>query len=128
MFISTVEGDCRGLPLENEEITWEAVETAIRELDGATRTELMLTAGDDTMMSVGGGGSFFIVWATYDNLEVFNLSDPSGDTAQSVRFTAGGQAVRVSRRKVVPLEVALQAAKAFAVRGELDPSLQWERA
>jgi hypothetical protein len=113
--------------------TMEQIETAIRDLDGHTKTVVMLTAAGSAHLAVGGGnGGRFIVSGSHDGRTYFDLAVPgvSAETqGPETMFTlvTGGQTVEYPSRQCAGLESALRAARAFAVDGSFDRSLTWDR-
>jgi len=105
------------------------IEAFIRELDGERKTLVMLAADADAHMGIGGGeNGRYVVYATYDNDEFFNLIDPDASASEDkVMLFIGGQEGDYSRKHCVSLDIALQAALTFAEDGSLNPSLMWER-
>ena len=55
---------------------WSQIETAIRELDGKSKTLVTLGADDEIYMTIGGGESRkYVVSVTFDNISFHNLVD-----------------------------------------------------
>jgi hypothetical protein len=110
--------------------TLDQIEAAIRQLDGRRRTAIGLDVDDVAYMGIAGGNDGkYIVFATYDNEQFFNLTLPGAPFPPEamVRLVTGGQAGDFPANRCLDVEVALRAAKTFAVDGTLDPSLTWER-
>lgn len=114
----------------------EQVSAAIRALDGRQRTLVTLEAGAGAFMGISGGGDNYVITATYDNQEFFDLTrhdvpsidDDDQDSADdSVEIIAGGQIMDVPARQCVGLDIALRMAQTFADEGTLDPSATWEK-
>ncbi len=118
---------------ETKNPTWEQIENAIRRMD---RQELSLVllghAKDSPYMAIGGGydeeretnPQLFICCVTDPDLSNHTLIDPSKGVEQ-VYVVTGGQEGDFPARMAVSLELVLRAARAFAERGELTPSLHW---
>lgn len=110
--------------LENPD--WEKIETAIRELNGITKTLVTLAIDEDVYMSIGGGElSQYIVNVTFDNENFYNLVKPT-ITEQIQKLIIGGQEGKYPAKMLVDLETVLLAAQTFADLGELERSLCWE--
>ena len=106
--------------------TWQFIETAIRSLNGSTRSLVILGVGKEVPhMAVGGGRhDCYVVYTTGDNAAFNNLiSRSQGDG--SVVMTVGGQEAEYPRRECACLADALLAAKAFTEAGVLDGRLDW---
>ena len=107
--------------------TWEQIEAAIRALDGIQKTLVTIAAEDcEAHMGIGGGSGAFICYATRDNLTFDTLVNPSGHADRKQRVIAGGQPGDYTEKHCVTLPAILRAAKAFAILGELDGSLEWD--
>lgn len=105
----------------------EAVEAAVRGLDGIERTLVFLQTDDEgSQFGIGGGGVGYIVYHTIDNLEFWNLLAP-GVSSGMTEMTCGGQTAEFPTRQVVSLEAALSAAWWFMDSGGRDPGLIWEQ-
>ena len=113
-----------GTPIENP--TWQQIKSAIRDLDGQTRTLVTLGAGDEAYMIVGGEErGNYIVNVTFDNINFYNSCDRSQPETIEQRVI-GGQVGKYPAQLFVDLQTALLAAKTFAGSGQLDQSLTWE--
>jgi immunity protein Imm1 of predicted polymorphic toxin system len=107
--------------------SWNDIETAIRGLDGQTRTMVVLGIGNPVPhMGIGGGtNGQYILYETPDNLTFHNLINPNADQSK-VRLIAGGQESEYRAKLCVGLAEVLRAAKSYAESGQLDPTLNWE--
>ena len=107
--------------------SWNDIETAIRSLDGETRTLVVLGIGNPVPhMGIGGGtGGQYILYETPDNLTFHNLINPNADKGK-VRLKAGGQEAEYRSKLCVRLAEVLQAARTYAESGQIDPTLNWE--
>jgi hypothetical protein len=106
--------------------SWADIEAAIMQLDGTTRTSVMLKKDDETYMSIGGGPIAFSVTVLIENkYGPFYLVDPTKGS-QEVILVVGGQGVDFPARMTVSLESVLQAAKTFAESGLLEKRLVWQ--
>jgi hypothetical protein len=119
-----------------ENPTWEDVEGAILALDADTRTEVMLAPtapqgppeGDHHMGIGGGKDGMCIVYMTEDNLQFWNLEDPSkGEETRRVRMLIGGQEGEYRQAQCVPREWALRAAREYVESGRRTADLTWVR-
>jgi len=112
----------------NQEVSnpsWSQIEVAIRSLDGARNSLIVIAIGDPVPhMAIGGGLHRYILYATFDNLVFSTLADPSVGPG-TVELVAG-QRGKYSARNVVSLDSVLQGAKEFAATGVLDPGLTWD--
>lgn len=106
---------------------WEAIETAIRELDGQRKTLVTLETDDETHLVIGGGNeNHYIVYATFDNEEFYSLLDRARSGTDKA-IVVGGQTGIYPAKFCVELDRAIQAAKTFALTGKLEPALTWEK-
>ena len=112
----------------NKEVSnpsWSQIEVAIRGLDGAYNSLIVIAIGDPVPhMAIGGGPSRYILYATFDNLIFPTLADSSVGLG-TIELVAG-QRGKYHARNVVSLDLVLQAAKEFAAAGVLDPDLTWD--
>src|SRR5450755_298530 len=95
--------------------TWEQVKDAILNLDGRTRTTVMLrnqSINDHYMGISGQWGGRCMVNFTADNYDFFSLVDPAR-LARKVTLFVGGQDGDYEERKCVPIEWALEAAEHY---------------
>lgn len=105
---------------------WQAIEAAIRELDGNRKTLVTLETDDETHMAVGGGQDKYVVYMTFDNENFHYLVDPSkSDIEESL--IVGGQEGIYSAKSCVDLNTTLKAAKVFAELGSMEKSVTWEK-
>ncbi|GET40251.1 Imm1 family immunity protein [Microseira wollei] len=105
---------------------WHQIETAIRELDGKTKTLVTLGTDDETYMSIGGGQSGkYVVTVTFDNIKFYTLVDLSkSDEIQAL--VVGGQESEYPAKMCVDLLRCLLAARTFTESGKLDTLLTWQ--
>ena len=105
---------------------WSQIESAIRELDGNTKTLVTSGEDDETYITIGGGnGGKYIVSVTFDNLEFHNLIDLSKPN-QTETLVVGGQEGIYPAKMCVDLLRCLLAARTFTECGKLDSLLSWE--
>lgn len=117
---------------KNEELFIETpniaqVETAIRNLDGKAKTLVILEQTEDAHMAIGGGEcGKYIVYVTFDNINFYNLYDPSKEEGTEL-LVVGGQRGDYSSKMCVSLDLALQTAKGFFETCQLDSSTFWKK-
>lgn len=116
----------RNVPLKIDDPSWSDVDAAIRALDQRTSSEVMLEAEEPAYLVVSGGAGKYIVLATTPDLENFALKNPTAGSGEE-QVVAGGQRGSYPRRMVVPLELALAAARSYLAGEYLDPALLWEQ-
>lgn len=105
---------------------WSQIETAIRQLDGKSKTLVTLGADDETYMTIGGGESGkYVVSVTFDNIDFHNLVDLSKPD-ETEKLVVGGQEGIYPAKICVNLLHCLLAARTFAESGKLDSLLTWE--
>ncbi|MEI2583661.1 Imm1 family immunity protein [Scytonema sp. PRP1] len=109
-----------------ENPNWSQIETAMRELDGKSKTLVTLGADDETYMSIGGGNlGKYVVTATFDNLNFHTLVDLSKPD-ETEKLVVGGQEGIYPAKMCVDLLRCLLAARTFTESGTLDSLLSWE--
>jgi hypothetical protein len=109
-----------------EHPSWADIEIAIRNLDGTHHTIVTLVKNPNAYLTIGGQwNERFIVNATPDNYDFVSMVDPDGSPEKVLLFI-GGQDGEYEKRKCVPLQWVLKAAKTYAETGELDSSVNWE--
>lgn len=101
------------------------IENAIRSLDGRRRTLVVLGAEGAAHMAIGGDGRRCVVYATFDNVNFYNLVAPESGSGM-VQLIVGGQEGEYSARHVVDIETAVRAARTFAQVGALDEAYRWD--
>lgn len=99
---------------------------AFERLDAQVHTMVVLDAGGERHMSIGGGAGQYVVYATFDNEEFWNLLRKA-PTDGVVMLNAGGQEGDFPARQVVGQEEARQAGRSFLASCNLDRTLQWEK-
>jgi hypothetical protein len=101
--------------------------SAIRSLDGKTRTQVVLE-GPDRALMIGGGneGRFNVVLAVDVDREFFNLLNSGGSSTKEVVIVSGGQAGSFPENLCVDLTTTLKAAEEFFNTGEPSKELAWE--
>jgi hypothetical protein len=106
--------------------SWSEIESAIRTLDGAHNSLIVLEIGDPVPhMAIGGGPERYILYVTFDNASFSTLADPLVGPG-TVELVAGSQMGKYQKRNAVSLALALQAAKVFVKSGVLEPDLTWD--
>jgi hypothetical protein len=127
MFVNSLISDDSTQSAEGE-LTWAQIQRAIEGLDGQRISEVSIAKrGTESHMSVSGGGGYYLVSATMDNDIFYDLVNPTGDPAKTVRIVSGGQPVTVGMNETAELETALQVARSFAESGIIDPGSSWSR-
>ena len=96
--------------------TWSQVTEAITDLDGTSRTLVILSERPES-------DHYMIVAGSWEDF--WSLVDPDGSTNKRMVFV-GGQDGEYEERMFVPLLQALEAARTFYETGEFNPSLNWE--
>lgn len=106
--------------------SWDDVENAIVRLDAKTYTLVTIQGVGEQHMGIGGGAGHYVVYATFDGNDFWNLLN-SETKDGLVLLNAGGQEGEYSRKQVLDLQSVLIAARAFFSDSRLDSGLQWER-
>jgi hypothetical protein len=105
---------------------WSEIESAIKSLDGQTKTLVTLETDGEAHMSIGGGQGKYVVYATFDNEIFYSLIDPS-KSDQHESIVVGGQKGWYPAKSCVDLETVLPSAQKFAEFGEMLKSAVWEQ-
>lgn len=106
--------------------TFDDVNRALDRLDAKIYTMLTLQGVGEQQMTIGGGAGRYIVYATSENEEFWNLLRPAaGDDI--VFLNAGGQEGDYPARQVVNIVQARAAARKFFAQQQRDPDQTWER-
>lgn len=114
--------------------TWADVEREISALDARAQTLVILAPpppkgapeGDQHLAVGGGADGHFIVYATEDNLNFWNLTDPErGGAERKVRMNIGGQEGEYREAQFVSRELALRAARRYVEDGQRAADLVW---
>ena len=94
---------------------------------GADDSEALATLGaSDTYMTIGGGGAGkYVVSATFDNINFYNLVDLSKPD-KTEKLVVGGQEGIYPSKMCVDLLRCLLVARTFLESGKLDPLVSWE--
>ena len=105
---------------------WHQIETAIRELDGKSKTLVTLGTDDEIYMSIRGGQSGqYVVTVTFEHIKFYTLIDLSkSDEIQAL--VVGGQESEYPAKMCVDLLRCLLAARTFTESGKLDTLLTWQ--
>lgn len=108
---------------------WEAVNAAIRGLDGDSRSEVALGRDAMTSLIVVGGPERFVVWAQRwdDNLLIIDTaSDPSPPLGSMSVTLENGQVDDIALADTVDLATTLRAARTYLESQTLDPGIAWD--
>jgi hypothetical protein len=101
------------------------IETAVRSLNGADRTLLVVELPSGATITVGGGPDRFVVEVAGNENDRWNVLDPRSPEGR-VDLVVGGEVVDAPARLCVDREVALEAVRTFvSENGARSPRLQW---
>lgn len=106
--------------------TWDEVSRAIQRLDAKTFTMVTIQGPDGQHLAVGGGAGQYVVYATFDNCDFWNLLAERIQEGMVV-LNAGGQEGEYPACQIVDLGQAQAAAHAFLGQLQLAPTLRWEK-
>jgi hypothetical protein len=109
-----------------EQPSQQDMEQALQRLDAETYTMMTIHGEGERHMTIGGGGGQYVVYATFDNEEFWNLLSPQ-DEQGVVLLNAGGQEGDYPSGQIVNLEEACAAARTFFCQQRLDPDLRWTK-
>lgn len=104
---------------------WAQIEAAIRALDEGARNDLYLqpAAGTETpWLCVGGGGGRYVVSVTTDGGGSHGLLRTDEDDGTTATLVVGGQLSEFTSNRIIDLDTALKAARAFYASGTFDGS------
>lgn len=126
----TIRGDIwRGLLKDEWHVdspSCEELFSAIRRLDGKAHTMVVIEGQGAQHLAIGGGAGRYVVYATFDNWDYWNLLNATARDG-SACVNIGGQEGEYPARQIVDLQQAETAARWFWERVELEPNLQWEK-
>ncbi len=109
----------------------DQVVTAIRRLDGRTRSQLVLEGPAETAMIIGGGPEMFVATVVMDtDAEIHELmrdNSRDGESEPPVELVTGGQSGLFAAEHVVDIATLIAAATAFASVGRPAAALRWRR-
>ena len=102
------------------------LESVLDRLDARTHTIITIQGEGEQHLTIGGGAGQYVVYATFDNDQFWNLlrSQPASGT---ILLNAGGQEGDYPAEQVVTKEQARAAGLVFLHAGRLDPSQQWQK-
>lgn len=130
MNVRRIRGDCWDGVLNHEwhidAPTVDEFEHALQRLDARCFTMLTIQGDGVLHMTIGGGAGRYVVYATFDNEEFWNLlcREPAKGI---ILLNAGGQEGDFPATHVVSIEQACAAGRVFLDACKLDPAQQWER-
>ena len=125
LFVLFLDVETEGIFTFAMDPKWPAIELALRGLNGKTKTLVCLEGPPPMHMDIAGGdANRYIVSLSYDNDKHYILQIPGG-SAELVEMKAGGAKSLYPTSMLVPLDMALAAAKAFAETGVAMPGLPW---
>lgn len=101
-------------------------EEALLRLDADVHTLLTIATDGETHLTIAGGSGRYVVYATFDNEEFWNLLRPE-QASGTVMLNAGGQVGDFPAIQVVSLQQARSAGLVFLDSGQLDPGQSWEK-
>ncbi|NTX39367.1 MULTISPECIES: Imm1 family immunity protein [unclassified Myxococcus] len=101
------------------------LERALDRLDARSHTMVTILQEGEQHLTMGGGAGQFVVYATFDNNQFWNLLRSQPATGTTL-LNVGGQEGDYPAEQIVTKEQALAAGLAFLDTGRLDPSQQWQ--
>jgi hypothetical protein len=114
--------------VETERPTWEAVESAVRALDNASRNDVYLIPdkGDrETYLCIGGGAGRYLATGSIRNESFPTVVDPSKLQGPPQELVVGGQRGQYPSHWILDLATALRAARAFHGTGRFEGGMTW---
>ena len=102
-----------------------AIETAVRSLDGAERSLVVVELPSGATITVGGGPSRFVVEVADDQNARWTVLDPRRPDGR-IELVVGGERVDLPARVGVDGDAVLEAVRSFvAENGARSARLQW---
>lgn len=124
-----VEEVWRGPEVESETRDWTTLDQALEaldRLDGRTRTSLVFMAGEDSLLSIGGGDGRFVVFHAWKvDQALRTLIDPMKPSDCCERVVAGGQAGSYPAHQCVGKRLVARALDHFFLHADVAPDLVW---
>jgi hypothetical protein len=118
------------LNLDNEvkeDASVSDITSAIRRLDGAAHSLVLIELLSGRTLTIGGGPDRFVAEIAENDTLRWSVVDPSGPEG-SIDLVAGGQLADFAARLCVDLEAVLEAARHFASgEGTRSPKLVWSQ-
>ena len=102
------------------------LDRALDRLDARTYTMIIVQLGGEQHLTIGGGAGQYVVYATFDNEEFWNLLRTQAP-ASTVLLNVGGQQGDFPAAQVVDKEQARVAGHVFLNACLLNPTQQWEK-
>lgn len=99
-------------------------DSALDQLDGEARTMITICGEGAQHLAIGGGAGRYIVYATFDNEQFWNLRSNEKASGKTMLFV-GGQEGDFQAEYVVTKEQARSAGHAFLKTFQLDPAQEW---
>lgn len=110
----------------DEDATRNEFESALGRLDAKTYTMLTIQAEGEAHLTIAGGNGQYMVYATFDNEDFWNLIR-SEEVSGTVILNAGGQEGDYPARQVVSMSEAHAAGLFFLNSCRIDFSHNWEK-
>jgi hypothetical protein len=105
---------------------WDAIERAIRQLDGKFRTQIILWRTESEFMVVGGGNNGMYSCGLVDQSGAdFVIIDERRDKGGHVVVPCG-QPTAISNEEVIDLAAVLLAANEYAESGQRCDQVKWK--
>lgn len=106
---------------------WQAVQTAIRTLDGEHATGVFLYCSDEIILAItGGNNGLYLVALTFDGTNTKELYNPKAPPGK-VDILSAGAWTSCDLDCCVDLASALKAANTFFHSQEAEESLSWRK-
>jgi hypothetical protein len=116
------------ITIEHDWINLDQAFTALDRLDGKERTLLELSASGDSVMTVGGGGTNFVVSAAYEvDAELYTLIDLEKSPDNYENVVTGGQLGSFPANQVVTKSMVREAISYFYRNGKISTNQHWQR-
>ncbi|MEB5695216.1 hypothetical protein MXM31_03315 [Klebsiella aerogenes] len=102
------------------------INDAINTLDSKTHTIVFIYGKNNMCFSVGGGNGCYVVYASKNDEQLFNMISKDVNNFQTMMLNVGGQEGDFPSRQVIDKATALQAAHYFFTNNDIDRFLCWE--
>lgn len=115
--LETIEHKCTNL---------DQAYAVLDRLDGKKRTSVEFWVSDDAILTVGGDGEKFVVFAAFQvDQELHTLIDPDKSDADYEDVVTGGQLGSYPSNQCVDKDMAKKAVSYFCEHGKVSPDLTW---
>ncbi|MCX6803897.1 MAG: hypothetical protein NTY48_04995 [Candidatus Diapherotrites archaeon] len=102
------------------------VKEAIDRINGTNKTAVVLKKDDSNFMIIGGGQNGKYIVNAYIKGKMYSMANKFNVPKDSIELIVGGKAGIHQSKYCLNLEMVLESAKHFALRGALAQTFNWE--